>query len=64
MLDTVRGHPTIAYADDEFAYDVNKQKLYRLDELKNLTDLETGAKIGTWLIPTSLANTPGYEIKP
>jgi len=63
MLDTVRGHPTIVYADNEFAYGVNKQKVYRLDELKNLLDLETGEKIGKWLIPTSLANTPGYEIK-
>jgi hypothetical protein len=63
MFDTVRGHPTIVFADNEFAYDINKEKIYRLDDLKNLIDLETGEKIGKWLMPTSLANTPGYELK-
>jgi hypothetical protein len=64
MLDLVTGHPTIVFADNEFAYDKNKQKLYRLDARKNLLDLKTGAKIGKRLIPSSLANTPGYEVKP
>jgi len=44
MLDLVTGHPTIAYADSEFAYDAQKQKLYKLDDLKNLLDLKTGEK--------------------
>lgn len=64
MLDRVNGHPTIVYADNEFAYDAQKQKLYKLDELRNLFDLKTGEKIGKWLMPSSLANTPGFEIKP
>ena len=64
MLDYVNGHPPIVYADNEFAYDAQKQKLYKLDELKNLLDLKTGEKIGKWLMPSSLANTPSYELKP
>ncbi len=64
MLDHVIGHLTIVFADNVFAYDAQKQKLYKLDELKNLLDLKTGKKIGKWLIPSSLANTPGYELKP
>jgi hypothetical protein len=63
MLDHVNGRPDIVYSDSEFAYDANRPKLYRLDELKNLIDLKTGQKIGKWLMPTSLANTPGYELK-
>jgi hypothetical protein len=63
MLDHVIGHPTIVYADNEFAYDAQKQKPYKLDELKNLLDLKTGEKVGKWLMPSSLANTPGFEIK-
>ncbi len=36
MLDHVIGHLTIVFADNVFAYDAQKQKLYKLDELKNL----------------------------
>jgi hypothetical protein len=36
MFGIVRGDPTICYADKEFAYNVKKEKVYRLDELKNL----------------------------
>jgi hypothetical protein len=64
MFDTVQGHPTVVLADNEFAYSADKKKLYRLDERKQLLDLETGKWIGLSLIPSSLANTPGYEIKP
>jgi len=63
MFDTVKGHSTIVLADNAFAYNADKQKLYRLDERKQLLDLETGKWIGLSLIPSSLANTPGYEIK-
>jgi hypothetical protein len=61
MLDHVHGHPTIVFADSEFAYDAQKQKQYKLDELKNLLDLKTGEKIGKWLMPSSLANTPRFR---
>jgi hypothetical protein len=62
MFDTVQG-PEVFFADKEFAYDADKKKIYRLDDRKNLIDLKTGKKIGKSLILTSLANTPGYEIK-
>jgi hypothetical protein len=64
MLDLIHGHPTLCFADNEFAYNAKKERIYRLDGLQNLLDLETGEKIGKSLMLTSLANTPGYEIKP
>jgi hypothetical protein len=63
MINTVFGHPTIVFADNEFVYDKVMQKLYRLDERKNLFDLTTSEWIGSSLLHASLANTPGYEIK-
>jgi hypothetical protein len=61
MFDLVHGDPTIRFADNDFAYDAQKEKVYGLDGLKNLLDLETGEKIGKSLTLTSLVNTPGYE---
>lgn len=64
-MDTVRdSQSNIFYADNEFAYGADNQKLYALDIDRNLLDLETGEKIGKWLIPTSLVNTPGYPTSP
>jgi hypothetical protein len=65
VFDRVRNHPTIRYADREFAYGADKEKpLYRLDERKNLLDLETGERIGQALTDIDLLNTPGYPSTP
>ena len=64
-MDIVRDPKSkIFRADKEFAYGADNQKIYALDNDKNLLDLKTGEKIGKWLIPTSLLNTPGYPTSP
>lgn len=61
MFDIVRGHPTAIKADDIFGYDDKGKKVFALDSLRNILDLNTGEKTGQWLMPS--ANTPGFEIK-
>jgi hypothetical protein len=63
MLDSVQGHPTIVCADQEFAYSKRGQKLFRLDECKNLHDMKTGKWIGKSLKRLSL-DTPVHAIEP
>jgi hypothetical protein len=63
VFDIVRGHPSAIKSDDKFGYDVNGEKVFGLDDKRNILDLKTGKKTGQWLMPSSLANTPGFEIK-
>jgi hypothetical protein len=63
IFDIVRGHPTAVKSDDKFGYDANGDKVFALDSLRNILDLKTGEKTGQWLMPSSLANTPGFDVK-
>lgn len=63
MFDIVRGHSTAIKSDEKFGYDARGEKAFALDELRNILDLNTREKTGQSLIPTSLVNTPGYELK-
>jgi hypothetical protein len=62
MFDIVRGHPTAIKSDEKFGYDAQGKRIFALDEVRNILDLNTREKTGQSLIPTSLLNTPGYEV--